>query len=136
MVRDFFSKLLRREISSFVRISVTVAPLHRAAAGIRPLPFDLISSWRRSRRHTPHRDHEIHPSMWPRYLSLDHRSATTRCYASANHQSRPATYRTVCSKLATPLDNVDRANRKAEVRAELAKRLDVKRPDIRAPGHY
>src|SRR5262245_48167093 len=27
MVRDFFSKLLRREISSFVRISVTVAPL-------------------------------------------------------------------------------------------------------------
>src|SRR5438445_443953 len=28
MVRDFFSKLLRREISSFVRISVTVAPLY------------------------------------------------------------------------------------------------------------
>src|SRR5262245_35859176 len=60
MVRDFFSKLLRREISSFVRISVTVAPLH-PAAGIRLLPFDLISSWRRSRRHTPHRDHEIRP---------------------------------------------------------------------------
>jgi hypothetical protein len=32
------------------------------------------------------------------------------------------------------LDNVDRANRKAEVRAELTKRLDVKRPDIRARG--
>jgi len=28
MVRDFFSKLLRREISSFVRISVTVAPFY------------------------------------------------------------------------------------------------------------
>jgi hypothetical protein len=27
-------------------------------------PFDLISSWRRSRRHTPHRDHEIRPAMW------------------------------------------------------------------------
>jgi hypothetical protein len=32
------------------------------------------------------------------------------------------------------LDNVDRANRKAEVRAELTKRPDVKRPDIRARG--
>jgi hypothetical protein len=32
---------------------------------IRPLPFDLISSWRRSRRSTPHRDHEIRPAMWP-----------------------------------------------------------------------
>src|SRR5262245_27965894 len=72
MVRDFFSKLLRREISSLVRISVTVAPRHRAAAGIRPLPFDLISSWRRPRRHTPHRDQEMRPSMWPRYVSLDH----------------------------------------------------------------
>jgi hypothetical protein len=30
------------------------APFTRAAAGIRPLPFDLISSWRSSRRHTPH----------------------------------------------------------------------------------
>src|SRR5262245_17537288 len=49
MVRDFFSKLLRREISSFVRISVTVAPLYPGRRkGIRPLPFDLISSWRRS----------------------------------------------------------------------------------------
>ena len=62
------------------------------------------------------------------------RSATTRCYASANRQSRPATYQAVCSKLTTPLDNVDRANRKAEVRAELTKRPDVKRPDIRARG--
>jgi hypothetical protein len=32
MVRDFFSKLLRREISSFVRISVTVTPFTWAAA--------------------------------------------------------------------------------------------------------
>jgi len=31
---------------------------------------------------------------------------------------------------------VDQANRKAEVGAELTKRLDVKRPDIRARGHY
>ena len=65
------------------------------------------------------------------------RSTTVRkdtLYASANRQSRPATYRAVCSKLTTPLDNVDRANRKAEVRAELTKRPDVKRPDIRARG--
>src|SRR5260370_865416 len=34
----------------------------------------------------------------------------------------------------TLLDNADRANRKAEVRAELTKQLDVKRPDIRARG--
>jgi len=40
------------------------------------------------------------------------RSATTRCYASANRQSRPATYRAVCSKRATLLGNVDRADRK------------------------
>src|SRR5262249_40790152 len=32
----------------------------------------------------------------------------------------------VCSKRATLLGNVDRANRKAAVRAELTKRLDVK----------
>jgi hypothetical protein len=32
MVRDFFSKLLRSEISSFVRISVTVPPFTRVAA--------------------------------------------------------------------------------------------------------
>jgi hypothetical protein len=39
MVRDFFSKLLRREISSFVRISVTVAPLTRAAAKHQTVAF-------------------------------------------------------------------------------------------------
>jgi hypothetical protein len=40
-------------------------PLYpRRRKGIRPLPFDLISSWRRSRRHTPHRDHEIRRAMW------------------------------------------------------------------------
>src|SRR5262249_48025502 len=44
MVRDFFSKLLRREISSFARISVTVAPFTRAAVGIRPLPFDRVQA--------------------------------------------------------------------------------------------
>jgi hypothetical protein len=59
---------------------------------------------------------------------------TYSCYASTNRRSRQATYRAVCSKLATLLDNADRANRKAEVRAELTKRLDVKRPDIRARG--
>src|SRR5262245_50958816 len=52
MVRDFFYKLLRREISSFVRKSVTVAPFLGPPQSIRPLPFNLISSWRRSRRHT------------------------------------------------------------------------------------
>src|SRR6266404_6915365 len=56
------------------------------------------------------------------------------CYASTNRRSRQATYPAVCNKLATLLDNVDRANRKAEVRAELTKRLHVKRPDIRARG--
>jgi len=40
------------------------------------------------------------------------RSATTRCYASANRQSRPATYRAVCGRRATLLGNVDRADRK------------------------
>jgi hypothetical protein len=45
--------------------AVTAAPLYpRRRKGIRPLLFDLISSWRRSRRHTPHRDHEIRPAMW------------------------------------------------------------------------
>jgi len=39
MVRDFFSKLLRREISSFVRTSVTVAPLTRAAAKHQTVAF-------------------------------------------------------------------------------------------------
>ena len=37
----------------------------------------------------------------------------------------------VCSKRATLLGNVDRANRKAAVRAELTKRLDVKSVGIR-----
>src|SRR5258708_5785974 len=59
---------------------------------------------------------------------------THSCDASTNRRSRQAAYRAVCSKLATLLDNVDRANRKAEVRAELTKRLDVKRSDIRARG--
>src|SRR5262249_18939823 len=58
----------------------------------------------------------------------------TSCYASTNRRSRQATYRAVCSKRATLLGNVDRANRKAEVRAELTKRLDVKCPGIRARG--
>src|SRR6516164_3724543 len=51
----------------------------------------------------------------------------TSCYASTNRRSRQATYRAVCSKRATLLGNVDRDNRKAEVRAELTKRLDVNR---------
>src|SRR5262249_8224781 len=73
MVRDFFSKLLRREISSFVRISVTVAPLYPGRRkAIRPWPFDLVSSRRRSRRHTLHRDHEIRPAMWLGQISLDY----------------------------------------------------------------
>jgi len=41
MVRDFFSKLLRREISSFVRISVTVAPFTRAA--VKPSDRGLLT---------------------------------------------------------------------------------------------
>jgi len=136
MVRDFFSKLLRREISSFVRISVTVAPLYPGRRkAIRPWPFDLVSSRRRSRRHTPHRDHEIRPAMWLGANLARLRSVTTRCYASTNRRSRQATYPAVCSKRATLLDNVHLANRKAEVRAELTKRLDVKGSDVRARGH-
>src|SRR6516165_4945022 len=42
--------------------------------------------------------------------------------------------RAVCSKRATLLGNVDRANRKAAVRAELTKRLDVKPVGIRGGG--
>ena len=41
----------------------------------------------------------------------------------------------VCSKRATLLGNVDRANRKAAVRAELTKRLDVKSVGIRGGDH-
>jgi hypothetical protein len=58
MVRDFFSKLLRREISSFVRISVTVAPRYPVVAGIsRCLLIDF--------KLAKDRDHEIRPAMWP-----------------------------------------------------------------------
>jgi len=42
----------------------------------------------------------------------------------------------VCSKRATLLGNVDRANRKAAVRAELTKRLDVKPVGIRGGGDH
>jgi len=58
---------------------------------------------------------------------------TYGCYASTNRRSRQAAYRVVCSKLATLSDNVDRPKRKAEVRAELIKRLDVKCADS-GPG--
>jgi hypothetical protein len=59
---------------------------------------------------------------------------TMSCYASTNRRSGQPTYRAVCSKRATLLGNVHLANRKAEVRAELTKRLDVKRPGIRGRG--
>jgi hypothetical protein len=36
-------------------------------------------------------------------------SSVTRCYASLNRRSGPATYPAVCSKRATPLDNVHQA---------------------------
>jgi hypothetical protein len=42
----------------------------------------------------------------------------------------------VCSKRAALLGNVDRANRKAAVRAELTKRLDVKPAGIRGGGDH
>src|SRR5215471_2830948 len=38
----------------------------------------------------------------------------TRYYASTNRRSRQATYAAVCSKQATLLGNVDRANRKPQ----------------------
>src|SRR5262249_20290084 len=51
----------------------------------------------------------------------------THCHASTNRRSGQATYPAVCSKRATLLGNVHRANGKP-LRAELTKRLDVKRP--------
>jgi hypothetical protein len=74
-------------------------------------------------------DHEIRSAMWLGQFLLACRP-THSCDASTNRRSRQATYRAVCSKLATLLDNVDRANRKAEVRAELTKRLDSGPGDI------
>jgi hypothetical protein len=41
-------------------------------------------------------------------------SSVTRCYASLNRRSGPATYPAVCSKRATPLDNVHQADRKPQ----------------------
>src|SRR6516165_6319802 len=92
MVRDFFSKLLRREISSFVRISVTVAPLYpgRRQAGEGHDDTSRIGTIKSA------------PNV-ARVSLARLRSATTRCYASANRQSRPATYRAVCSKRAIGL---------------------------------
>src|SRR5262249_32366336 len=72
-------------------------------------------------------------AMWLGQFLLAYRP-TYCCYAPTNRRSRQASYRAVCSKLATLLDNVHRANRNAEGRAELTKRLDVKRPHIPAPG--
>src|SRR5215468_6956862 len=118
MVRDFFSKLLRREISSFVRISVTVAPLHPGRRkAIRPWPFDLVSSWRRSRRHTPHRDHEIRPAMWLGQVSLDY---GRQLHAVMHLQIVEADGQLTRWYLADGPHccDVNRANRKRAVRAE------------------
>jgi hypothetical protein len=51
---------------------------------------------------------------------------THSCYASTADRQLTGRY------VANWPRNVDQAKRKAEVRAELTKRLDVKRPDIRA----
>jgi hypothetical protein len=48
-------------------------------------------------------------------------SDPTRCYASTDRRSRQVTYSAVCSKRATPLGNVDRANRKPQCGRNLTK---------------
>jgi hypothetical protein len=45
-------------------------------------------------------------------------------YASANRRGRRVTYRAVCGKSATLLDNADRADRKPRCGLELNKRLE------------
>jgi hypothetical protein len=54
-------------------------------------------------------------------------------YASTNLRSREATYRVVCNKRSTLRGNLDELTESC-AGAELTKRLDVKRPDIRARG--
>ena len=71
--------------------------------------------------------------MW---LSAARQPPDLHVVVSTNRRSRRATYAAVCSKRATLLGNVDRANRKAEVRAELTKRLDVKPAGIRGGGDH
>jgi hypothetical protein len=57
-------------------------------------------------------------------------------YAYANRRGKCTTYRAVCGKRATLLDNADRASRKPRCGLELNKRLNVKWPAIRAWGQY
>jgi hypothetical protein len=77
--------------------------------------------------------------MWLGEVLARLSSDPTRCYASANRRSGQATYAAVCSKRATPLGNVQRANRKPPCGGNRpsgwmpsVQRLDVKLPDL---GH-
>src|SRR5262249_14046043 len=56
--------------------------------------------------------------------------------ANAAPRCGARTYRAVCGKRATLLDNADRASRKPRCGLELNKRLNVKWPAIRAWGQY
>jgi len=110
-----------------------VAPLYPGRRkGIRPLPFDLISSWRTT----------THPASGPwnpprnvARVSLARLSSDpTRCYASTNRRSRQATYPAVCSKRATLLGSVDRANGRLQRARNRTSGWNVKWPAVRAWG--
>jgi hypothetical protein len=57
-------------------------------------------------------------------------------YASTNRRGKCTTYRAVCGKRATLLDNADRASRKPRCGLELNSGWNVKWPAIRAWGQY
>ncbi len=61
-------------------------------------------------------------------------SDPTRCYASTNRRSRQATYPAVCSKRATLLGNVDRANGRLQRARNRTSGWNVKWPAVRAWG--
>jgi len=62
------------------------------------------------------------------------RSATTRCYASANRRGRRAIYPTVCSKRVTLMGNGIAQNRKPQRARNWASAQNVGWPAIRAWG--
>src|SRR5215475_3694108 len=113
MVRDFFSKLLRREISSFARISVTVAPFTRAAVGIRPLPFDRVQAGE-GHDDTPRIGiMKSAPQCGPgKSRSTTVRNDTLLCICKSSKQT--ATYWAVCGGRDTLLGNEVGANRKPQ----------------------